>query len=212
MDELYKQRQDFKVWVPLLTQSIRPYIYTDKFNKQDYYEHLSKCRVGFAPKQVYGGWSVAAMDGLANGLPYIFFNAPYYSELYYDGDFFKNKKEALIWLNKYLDDSGYRNKRATDALDYVKLHLLYADSISSLNSLINESVTFLEDSVSDDSEGVKKLIKAVESAGSITKPALLKKLGWGPRIPFTRIKRKAMKIAAIYDIVDAQAVYSTFLK
>ena len=46
-----------KVWIPLLNKPNRDYVITDKFDKAGYYDKLYKCRVGFSPKQKYGGWS-----------------------------------------------------------------------------------------------------------------------------------------------------------
>ena len=67
MDKLYEQRQDFKVWV-LASKSDREYITVEKGDKDFYYKKLQECRVGFSPKQTYGGWSVATTDGMMNGV------------------------------------------------------------------------------------------------------------------------------------------------
>ena len=52
MDKLWEQRQDFKVWIPLLETSNRPYVYVKKYKKEKYYEDIQKCCVGFSPKQL----------------------------------------------------------------------------------------------------------------------------------------------------------------
>ena len=49
--------------------------------KDFYYKKLQECCVGFSPKQLYGGWSVATTDGMMNGVPYIMYGDLYYEEL-----------------------------------------------------------------------------------------------------------------------------------
>ena len=78
LESLRDLRQDFTVWIPLLEKSDKSWITTEKFNKQRYYKKLQQCRVGFSPKQVYGGWSVSTTDGIMNGCPYIMYDADYY--------------------------------------------------------------------------------------------------------------------------------------
>ena len=98
-DKLWKQRQDFKVWVPLLDKPNREYVIVDKFDKDLYYKKLKNCCVGFSPKQTYGGWSVATTDGLMNGLPYIMYDDTYYKELNPTADFFTTDDDALLLLD-----------------------------------------------------------------------------------------------------------------
>jgi len=119
-DELWKQRQDFKVWIPLLDSPTRPYIYVDKFDKVGYYNELRRCRVGYSPKQQYGGWSVATTDGIMKGTPFIMYDAPYYKELNPTGDFFKNNDDAVKLLNLYLNDPVHRNNIAGIGLKHLK--------------------------------------------------------------------------------------------
>ena len=125
MDELWKQRQDFKVWIPLLKSSTRPYITINKYDKKDYYNELRKCRVGYSPKQEYAGWSVATTDGIMNGTPYIMYDALYYKELNPTADFFKTNEEAIKLLNLYLDDDGHRHEQSIMGLMHCIDNLIY---------------------------------------------------------------------------------------
>ena len=78
MDDLYKKRQDFKVWVPLSNSKDREYIYIDKFDRQGYFTELSKCWVGVCGKSYHKGWVNSASDGMSVGTPYLFLNEDYY--------------------------------------------------------------------------------------------------------------------------------------
>ena len=136
-DKLWEMRQDFKVWVPLLSKPNRDYVITTKGDKQWYYNELNKCYMGFSPKQKYGGWSVATTDGMMNGVPYIMYDDTYYKELYPHGDFFKNDHEALTMLNTYLDDPKYRNEEAQKALDYMSSSMVYKNEIIKMSEYMD---------------------------------------------------------------------------
>ena len=125
MDELWKIRQDFKVWIPLLGKPNRDYVITDKFDKKGYYDFLKKCWVGFSPKQTYGGWSVATTDGMMSGVPYIMYNDTYYEELQPQGEFFDNDHDAVMLLNTYLDDRQYRDEMGLSAVIHIADNLVY---------------------------------------------------------------------------------------
>mgnify|MGYP003341225970 FL=1 len=75
MDELRKTRQDFRVWVPLATSPDRDYIYVDGFNRKGYFTELSGCWFGVFVQSQHTGWANSASDGMAVGVPYIFYDA-----------------------------------------------------------------------------------------------------------------------------------------
>ena len=134
LSDLRKVRQDFEVWIPLLERSTESWITTEKFNKQRYYKKLQRCRVGFSPKQVYGGWSVSTTDGIMNGCPYIMYDADYYRELNPTADFFSTNDTAIHLLNKYLDDEDYRNKKSLISQTYLKENLIYENEILKMSN------------------------------------------------------------------------------
>ena len=205
-DELYKQRQDFAVWIPLLQTKIRDYVVIGDYNKLQYYDYLKLCKVGFAPKQEHGGWSVAAVDGLMNGCPYVFYDASYYRELYPNADFFKNNKEALVLLNKYLDDVEYRNIKATEALQFVQKELTYEKEIEKISLAIDSCCIELLDERKNSSL-IDKFIDVVKHRGIISKKQLLKELKLGPRINFTSIKRNVLARSNVFEVLSDEPNY-----
>ena len=121
MDKLWKQRQDFKVWVPLADTQDREYISIDKFNRQGYFTELSKCWVGVCGKSYHKGWVNSAADGMSVGTPYIFLNENYYSETIKDsGIYFSDDNEFMIKINKILDDENYRKKYSKKSKETAK--------------------------------------------------------------------------------------------
>ena len=205
-DELWKLRQDFKVWIPLLDKPNRDYVITDKGDKQWYYKELQKCYMGFSPKQKYGGWSVAMTDGMMNGVPYIMYDDTYYHELNAKGDFFKNDHEALMLMNTYLDDPKYRNEQAEQALDCIRENLIYKDKIVEMNEYMNDLLS--RQKVMGDSDKLKEIVEFIKKSGSVTKKEMMNFVGWGRGIKWTPYRRALMNHPNIYDIMDEYPVYT----
>ena len=197
-DELWKIRQDFKVWVPLLGKPNREYVITDKFDKKGYYDFLKKCWVGFSPKQTYGGWSVATTDGMMNGVPYIMYNDTYYEELWATGDFFKSDKDAIGLLNAYLDDNKYRDEMGISAVAWIADHLVYKDKMTEMSGYINTLVCKTKQMKF--SKKLNELIDFIKENGSVTKREVMEFLGWGRGIKFTPYRRSLMAHPNIYDV------------
>ena len=206
-DELWDMRQDFKVWIPLLDQSLdREYITTEKGNKDWYYKQLQKCYVGFSPKQKYGGWSVATTDGMMNGVPYIMYDDTYYHELYQIGDFYKNIYEAVQLLNVYLDDPRYRNEEADKCLDWTSKYLVYKNTIKDMSNYIDDLLS--KQKVMGDSDTLKEIINHIKTNKSVTKKDLGDFLGWGRGIKFTPYRRALMNHPNIFDTFSNRPTYN----
>jgi hypothetical protein len=173
-------------------------MYTDKFDKKGYYEHLSKCRVCYAPKQKYAGWSISATDAMMNGCPAVYFDAPYYKELCPVADTFSNPEAAVELLSKYLDDEEYRNTKATEQLQYAQRSLPYKNrSVHTLSAAIDDT---LGKSVCVQSQSkLNELKDFIKKKGVVSKKDLLSNFGWGQGINFTRYRSALLKDPNIYD-------------
>ena len=115
---LRKQRDDFKVWIPYmksshkLTREFRWITTGQNSNRREYLEKMRTCCVGISPRNMYGDWLDATIDGNSSGIPYIMFNEQYYRDINSGADFYKTRKGLISYLNKYLNESDYRNKMA----------------------------------------------------------------------------------------------------
>lgn len=191
MDELWKQRQDFKVWIPLLDKSDAPYVITDKFDKQGYYDFLKKCWIGFAPKQKYGGWSVSVTDGIMNGCPYIFYADKYYDELIGDaGSYFKTNEIAIKLLNLILDRKSIRDELSNNQLDYCKKNMTWENRIPVISDMITKALETIKPIV----KGERKddIIAFIKKNKQVTKSQILKHMGWGVGIKFASYRKFIM--------------------
>jgi len=205
IDILYKKRQDFKVWAPLLPgEPNRPYLTNEKYNKQEYYNHLKRCCVGFSPKQNYGGWSVATTDGLMNGCPYIMYDGDYYKELWKDADFFQTDDEAIALFERYLDDRTYRNNKAEQAINHLNNNLLYSNEIEKMYLDIESIIESIPARFSKKSY---ELIDLVKQNKSMTKKELFAHCGWGRGIKWNSYRRALISHPNIFDVIDSEPRY-----
>jgi hypothetical protein len=204
-DQLYKRRQDFKVWVPLEKKIPRPYVFNTKYPKEKYYEELGKCRVGFSPKQNYKGWSIATTDGMMKGCPFIMYDDGYYREMNPKADFFSNNNEAVDLLEKYLDDEPYRNWQAQNSLDEAQ-NLIYINrSVNPLSKTIDSVYESINRVKSPDK--VEEIKKHIREAGVISKKDLMKKMGWGVAIKWNKYRSAVLDDPEIFDVIDKEPKY-----
>jgi glycosyltransferase involved in cell wall biosynthesis len=206
MDELWKQRQDFKVWIPLLEKPNREFVFTTKYEGQQYYDMLANCRVGVCMSQAHAGWSVSATDGLQNGTPFIFQAEPYYKELWDNADDFVTEAEGVLLLNEYLDDNDYRNSRGTEAISHCQNDLLYKYSISKLSDQIDTTVA-TNRAVSVDAEGYKKILKHIKVSGHASKESIMDMLGWGPSFDWSPYRARLRQDKHIQESYSEVPVY-----
>ena len=208
IDTLREIRQDFKVWIPLWDTKDRSrerFVYTDKGEKQWYYNELKKCYVGFSPKQKYGGWSVATTDGMMNGVPYIMYNDTYYKELCPHADFFENNETAVLLLDTYLNDEQYRNEQATMSRDWISEKLIYRDKIIEMSEYIDELLG--QTKTMGESDTFKKIVGWIKEEKVLRKDQIMTKLGWGRGIKWTPYRRALMKHPNIFDVKNERPAY-----
>jgi hypothetical protein len=205
IEKLREERQDFDVWIPLLDTSPHSWIDISKYNKERYYRKLQTCRVGFSPRQVYGGWSVSTTDGIMNGCPFIMYDAPYYHELNPVADFFSDYPQAIELLNKYLDDEVYRNEKVKQSQTHMRTNLIYADEIINMSNYIDYLISKLK---TTNTPVTDKLIATIKEKGQITKRELFRDtLGWGRGMKFGPYRRALIKHPNIYDTMDESPTY-----
>jgi len=105
MDELWKERQDFKVYTTLKEMG-KPYTkYIGAADRKVYLNQLSKAHFGVGTFQGYSAWSMSTTDGFSVGVPYLLPNDFCYSEMVGD-DYpllYNSKSEFKEMVIKLLD-------------------------------------------------------------------------------------------------------------
>ena len=105
MDELWKERQDFKVYTSLKDMG-KPYTkYIGHSDRAVYLNQLAKAHFGVGTFQGYSAWSMSATDGLSRGVPYLLPNDFCYSEMVGDEYplLYNSKAEFKEMVVKLLD-------------------------------------------------------------------------------------------------------------
>jgi len=182
MDKLWEQRKDFMVWVPLADSIDREYIYNKKFDRQGYFTELSKCWVGVCGQSHHTGWANSASDGMAIGVPYIFYDADYYSQYAKDaGIYFKTDKDFSQKMHIMLNDVEHRNEYSNESR--------FMGEINSWKEIVkqyNEHFIKAEKKLKmvKETDSYKKMVDYIHKVGSVTKKQLLEHIGWGRGIPF----------------------------
>ena len=183
MDRLWEQRKNFISWVPLADTMDRDYIYNKKFDRQGYFTELSKCWVGACGQSHHTGWANSASDGMAVGVPYIFYDANYYRQYAKDaGIYFKKDEEFIKEMNKMLDDVEHRKLYSKKCMELAKKNS-WKEVIKLYNSHFVEAQKHLK-MVKEDTEGYKKVFDYIHKRGSVTKREILEYVNWGRGIPF----------------------------
>ena len=172
------------VWVPLADTIDREYIYNDKFDRQGYFTELSKCWVGVCGQSHHTGWANSASDGMAVGVPYIFYDAQYYSQYAEDaGIYFKKDEEFMKQINKILDQEAVRIIYSEKS-ETMGQKNSWENVIKQYNSHFVKAEDELK-MVKKDTDGYKKIFDYIHKVGSVTKIQLMEYLDGEEEYPLT---------------------------
>jgi glycosyltransferase involved in cell wall biosynthesis len=205
MDKLWKQRQDFEVWVPLADSVTKPYMTNDKYDRFGYFSKLSSCYLGVCAKQKYAGWAISATDGMSVGVPYLFSDDGYYRELANDaGIYYEDGKDLLVKINNLLDDKDSKDEWSTKSLKRFD-NGRWENAIKQFNSMLDETISNLP-TIKEDTDSYKKIVDFVQKKKSVNKKDILEELGWGVRISFSSYRNKLRKNSNIKFTKDRYEV------
>jgi len=189
MDELRKTRQDFKVWVPLSTKPDRDYIYVDGFDRKGYFTELSKCWVGVCGKSQHTGWANSASDGMAVGVPYIFYDADYYEQYAQDaGIYFKTDEDFLYNMNKILNNENIRNRYSKRSSKLGKLNS-WDKIIQQYNDHFIRAEKEMKE-LKSETDTYKRILDYIHKHGRVSKFDLTSHLKWGKGIPIHNYRNR----------------------
>ena len=181
VDEIWEQRQDFKVYTTL-TQVDRPW--NKKVNcesRDDYMDFLSSMKFGVGTFQTYSAWSISTTDGFSVGVPYLLPNKLCYPEMtsvvkdpypfLYD-----NRKDFKAKFNNMLD-----NEINYDTTTLAE-NMIWEERISKWFGGWND--VFNLDTMKE-TEAVIAIRDFIKKKGFVTKREILDNLGWGVRIKWS---------------------------
>lgn len=198
MDNLWAERKDFRVWVPLAEVADREYIDIGmNSTRKEYFSNLSGCLFGVCGKQKYAGWSVSATDGLSVGVPYIFADEEYYKELAGQaGMYFSSDENFLSSCRTLLDNPHVRLEYSNRSEERFK-ESTWDKKIMPINEMFQTAFDNLP-KMSEKTDSYKEIVKYIKQNKSVTKNDILEYLGWGVRIawsPYRNLLRQEKDIA-----------------
>lgn len=201
---LRKQRNDFKVWVPFMKNShqlAREYRWIttgQNGNRREYLEKMRKCCVGVSPKNIYGEWIHATVDGNSCGVPYLLFNEQYYKDLNNGADFYRTRKDLLAYLNRYLDESEYRNKMAGQAIG----NLITKHNMDRKIDVISKRINIIQKRKKPiRSKKTNQIIQIIKKQKKISHKELLgpRYLNWDSKIKFDGYRKSILNAKGISE-------------
>jgi hypothetical protein len=191
MDELWEQRQDFKVYLTLADLN-RPYAERVKIHsRDDYLNFVRSMHMGVGCFQKYSAWSISTTDGLSQGVPYILPNGMCYPEmvgeqypLLYKSNNAQSFKDTI---ENMLDNSYVRD----EANFYLEPNLNDFKWSERVPKWFN-NWKFLDDLeiIGDKSEAYPKIVEFIKKKKFVTKREITDYLNWGVRISLTAYRNK----------------------
>ena len=187
LDELYKERQDFKLYLTL-TDLDRPYAERKKFNKRsDYIDFLSNMYIGVCAFEKYSAWSIATTDSLSQGVPYLMPDKLCYPEMMNNEYplFYTSKEDFKEKLNKLLDDDAQRELAVSWLRKNIK-SFMWNDRISKWFN----NWKFLKEfpTLKEKTQSYYKILEIIKTLKKVSKSDILDKMGWGVRIGFSNYR------------------------
>ena len=187
MDELYKTRQDFKVFTTLTTLD-RPYAERVKLSsREEYLNFVRKMHMGVGCFKTYSAWSISTTDGLSQGVPYVLPNKLCYPEMVgKDYPLLYEEKDFLSTIESMLDNPNQRQ----EAKDYLSPLLPDFKWGGRVLKWFNNWETFNEWEVFGDTKAYRRIVKFIKDRGSVTKYDIFRMLGWGRRVDWSPYRNR----------------------
>ena len=188
MDDLYKKRQDFKVYTTL-TDLDRPYAERVKLHsRDDYLNFVRSMHMGVGCFQKYSAWSISTTDGLSQGVPYVLPNGMCYPEmvgeqypLLYDGvDGFKSTIEYMLDNPKAREEANNYLSPKLNGFKWSERVLKWFDDWKYFDEL----------KVMSNTDSYKKILDFIHKNKSVSKKDILEYMNWGVRISFSEYRNR----------------------
>ena len=217
IQELRKQRQDFKVFCSMIDPTGQAIVkksfddtsffdYDGPSDRDEYIAKLTNCRVGF-----HGGtrWAMSSQDGLCRGIPYVFEIGSETGELFGDkleSGFSKNS-EAIDLFNRMLDDNDWRNKQSQFALDHCSNIHSWSNRVIPFNNMITKALDKQLSDVIKSGDKKDEIVEFIKKNKMVDTQTMSHYLGWGKQIGFRRYRNYLRTVDGIYTIMINKKEY-----
>jgi hypothetical protein len=187
MDELYKERQDFKVFTTL-TNLDRPYAERVKLHdRKEYLNFVRKMHMGVGCFKTYSAWSISTTDGLSQGVPYVLPNKLCYPEMVgKDYPLLYNEKDFLSTIKNMLDNPNVRE----EANSYLAPKLPDFKWSGRVLRWFDDWKQIEDLRVIKDTEAYQRILEFINRRKSVSKKDILEHLGWGVRVGWSSYRNR----------------------
>ena len=217
IQELRKQRQDFKVFCSMIDPSgiqilkktfddISFFDFDGPDNRDEYIRKLENCRFGF-----HGGsrWAMSSQDGLCKGVPYVFEIGNETGELFGHKmeTGFKTTDEAVELFNRMLDDNDWRNKQSQLAINHCGDVHSWGNRIIPFNKMIDDAIDKQTSDMIQSGDKKNDIVDFIKTKRMVDTKTMSDYLGWGKQIGFRRYRNYLRSIDGIYTTVINKKEY-----
>ena len=167
-------------------------------NKRELLDKMRTCCVGISPKGGNVNLYNSTIEGNSCGVPFIMFDEPFYKDVNYDADFYKTRKGLISYLNKYLDESDYRNQMAGQAIG----NLITKHNMNRKVNVINKRINSLLKSVRPiRSKKTNEIIQIIKQKKRISHRELLgtNYLNWNSETKFDGYRKAILNSKGITE-------------
>ena len=217
IQELRKQRQDFKVFCSMIDPSgiqilkktfddISFFDFDGPDDRDEYIRKLENCRFGF-----HGGsrWAMSSQDGLCKGVPYVFEIGNETGELFGHKmeTGFKTTDEAVELFNRMLDDNEWRNKQSQLAINHCGYVHSWGNRILPFNKMIDDAIDKQTSDMIQSGDKKNDIVDFIKTKRMVDTKTMSDYLGWGKQIGFRRYRNYLRSIDGIYTTVINKKEY-----
>ena len=217
IQELRKQRQDFKVFCSMIDPSgiqilkktfddISFFDFDGPDNRDEYIRTLENCRCGF-----HGGrrWAMSSQDGLCKGVPYVFEIGNETGELFGHKmeTGFKTTDEAVELFNRMLDDNDWRNKQSQLAINHCGDVHSWGNRIIPFNKMIDDAIDKQTSDMIQSGDKKNDIVDFIKTKRMVDTKTMSDYLGSGKQIGFSRYRNYLRSIDGIYTTVINKKEY-----
>jgi len=222
IQELIKQRQDFKVFCSMIDPSgiqilkktfddISFFDFDGPDNRDEYIRKLENCRFGF-----HGGsrWAMSSQDGLCKGVPYVFEIGNETGELFGHKmeTGFKTTDKAVELFNRMLDDNDWRNKQSQLAINHCGDVHSWGNRILPFNKMIDDAIDKQTSDMIQSGDKKDDIVDFIKTKRMVDTKTMSDYLGWGKQIGFRRYRNYVRSIDGIYTTVINKKEYYIYNK
>ena len=204
MEQLRKKRTDFKVWVPSLKSNHQFLKYdwvisNDSINKRMFFKYLRNCYVGVSPKNQLHDWDKTILQGIKSGVPFIIYDSTDSKALYSESTFYKSNKDLMVLLNKYLEDTKFRNLIVQKSIGELINKHNFLKKVKVINRLINKAI---RNTKSVDNKRAKVIIDLIKKHKIISHKDLLSSryLNWGINMDFLGYRKAILSTGKVKEV------------